>query len=357
MSEPGESDLMPPGAAVLQWNEIDKVKFFSVGTLLYSALTIGLHPISVLKIRQQVLNSSKESLDHLKHQQSLKDVFRNVVNTSGTRGLFRGAGIVVSLAIPARVVYITTLEETRHEFTHIFRGAATQLYSSDRVSAMMPLITSMAGGLAGGIAAMASQVLVVPMDVISQKQMIMSNEQYIKDGRVASIIRSEIQAGGFTSLFRGFGLSLFTSLPTGSVWWATYTGSQHWIDAQFIKYSSSSSYTTDSNSSSDASWMIRRVTTQVASGMSAAAVAAFLTQPLDVIRARVQVGVSGDVVGAVGGSSLTSWQVAKELAASSGARGFFRGLGPRVTHLSVWGTILSSFYEMLRHYSRKEPVM
>ncbi len=49
-------------------------------------------------------------------------------------------------------------------------------------------------------------------------------------------------------------------------------------------------------------------------------------------------------------ASLT--QIVSDLKASSGLRGFYRGLGPRILHMSVWGTVLSSAYELLRHVSR-----
>ena len=94
---------------ILQWSDIDKYKFFSYGTVLYSALTIALHPMTVLKTRQQVLNHTTTiQKDSLLHQNTMKSTFLELQKSSGLRGLFRGAGVVVALAIPARVLYIFT---------------------------------------------------------------------------------------------------------------------------------------------------------------------------------------------------------------------------------------------------------
>jgi len=85
---------------------------------------------------------------------------------------------------------------------------------------------------------------------------------------------------------------------------------------------------------------------QCISGLNAAIIAATLTQPLDVVKTRLQVGKTA--------KSLTYTQVAKELYITSGFRGFFRGTVPRITTITLWGTVLSSAYEYLRHISRKD---
>ena len=318
---------------ILRWSDIDKVKFFGFGTGMYSALTLALHPMTVLKTRQQVLNTSAK--DSLLHQHTIRTIFHDLVASSGVRGLFRGAGVVVSLAIPARVVYISALEISRDECQHLLDGMIHQLEpkedqinpKKDQPQFLVPLVASISGGVAGGLAAMAAQCLAVPMDVISQRQM-------VAGGSAWSVARSAIDSGGWRALYRGFGLSLFSSLPTGSIWWATYGGCQHWIDLNWTMMRGQ-------NENNAWEWAMQRGITQMTSGTSAAFVAATLTQPIDVTRTRLQVERSGSL------SAIVS-----QLKASSGIRGFYRGLGPRVVHMSIWGTVLSSAYELLRHISR-----
>jgi solute carrier family 25 protein 44 len=316
----------------LCWSDIDKVRFFGIGTVWYSALTIALHPMTVLKTRQQVLNTTAK--DSLLHQHTLRSTYHDLVSKAGVRGLFRGAGIIVSLAIPARVVYISVLEWSRQECHQVFTGLLKRWYWKEEQQSrlLVPLVASVSGGVAGGLAAMSAQLLVVPMDVISQRQIVMNECMYAAEGSAWSVMRSAVETSGWRALYRGLGLSLFSSLPTGSIWWATYGGCQHWIDL----------HRPQTNINDTMRQVLERTIIQIVSGTNAAFVAATLTQPLDVVKTRLQVGTT---------STLST--IVKDFATTSGVRGFYRGLGPRIMHMSVWGTVLSSAYELLRHVSRK----
>lgn len=320
---------------ILRWSDIDKYKFFSFGTVLYSALTITLHPMTVLKTRQQILNSSAKQGDCLLHQHTLRSTFSDLMASSGARGLFRGAGVVVSLAVSARVLYISTLEVSREECQELLDRMIHRFYPQANHALLGPLVASISGGVAGGVAGMAAQCIAVPMDVISQRQMVMDNATFAAEGSAWSVMRSAIEnGGGWRALYRGFGLSLFSSLPAGSIWWATYDGSQHSLQHYW-----KSNKTQQSNNEWEP--LLQRGTIQLLSGTSAAFVAATLTQPLDVTRVRLQVETN---------ASLSA--IVSDLKATSGLRGFYRGLGPRVTHMTIWGTVLSSAFELLRHISR-----
>lgn len=347
----GQQTMHPKG--ILKWSEIDKVKFFGIGTGMYSALTVMLHPITVLKTRQQVLNTAvntavKVKGDFRQHQPSLGATFKDVVRSSGARGLYRGLGVVVALAIPARVVYIGVLEGSRQDLSSTLSEMVLQSYAGpEEAHAMLPLVSTVSGGLAGGLAAVSAQIFVVPMDVVSQKQMVMKANQYAQEGSARAVARSVIQTDGWKGLFRGFGLSIFNSLPTGTVWWATYSGCQHWLQSNIWIHHTSTDLATQ---------LGQQGVTQLFSGLGAALVASSLTQPLDVVKTRLQVGsfsLSTSVPSVPASSSPMT--VARELLLESGPRGFFRGLGPRILHMGVWGTVLSSAYELLRHISRKSP--
>ena len=268
------------------WSEIDKTRFFGIGTGMYSALTFLLHPMSVLKTRQQVGTSS------------------NIIQGNWFQRNYRGVGIVIGTAIPARVVYISTLETIREGSPRKRREEGNE--------ELLPWIR---GGMAGGIASMCSQLFIVPMDVISQKQMIASdNPSAIHVGR--QIIREKGLLGG---LYRGFSLSLMTSIPGGSIWWGTYTACQ------------------ESTFSSTAPWW----QTQIVSGTSAAIMVALCTQPLDVLKTHIQTSSS---------AQTNIYTLIKQLPLTA----FYRGTLPRIFHISVWGTIMSSAFELLKTISRKD---
>lgn len=287
---------------------------------MYSGLTVLLHPLTVLKIRRQT-----------------GSIIENA-GTNNIRQYYRGLGVILSMAIPARILYISTLEFTREYAEHI----ATSLildppqyfpFSQNQLQPLLPLVTPFSGGVAGGMAALSSQLIVVPMDVISQKQMVSENPISARE-----VTRTIISFDGYRGLFRGFGLSLFTSLPAGSIWWAIYAGSKD----QLLKMN------LDFGMKTEAALIpgfetAKLATIQVASAFSAAIAAALVTQPLDTIKTRLQ------VLGTTSGASAMS--ITKELA-STGK--LYQGLLPRIAHMGIWGSVLSSAYEYLKVVSRKD---
>ena len=169
---------------------------------MYSALTVALHPLTVTKIRRQVTTASATS---------------GTTNSSGSTFFsnisqyYRGLGVVVSFAIPARIIYISTLEYSREKVDTYAREvlhrppSALRQYNKEMLG-LLPLVTPLSGGVAGGLAAVSSQLIVVPMDVISQKLMVMNNDVYKKEGSTIKVARSIIHTDSLRGLYKGFGL-------------------------------------------------------------------------------------------------------------------------------------------------------
>lgn len=289
---------------------------------MYSGLTVILHPLTVLKIRKQT----------------------GISDFSGTniiRQYYRGIGVVLSLAIPARIIYISVLEYTREVAEQnarffVLNPPSSLPVSHDQMQSLLPLVAPFSGGVAGGVAALSSQLVVVPMDVISQKQMVAIESVSAKD-----VVKTIITTEGMRGLFRGFSLSLFTSLPAGSIWWATYAGSKDQL--MRIKH-----VFPDIENNVVHPSLARSGFIQVLSAFNAAFAAAVLTQPLDTIKTRLQ------VLGANAGnmpSNLSVLSIAKELVSTSR---LYQGLFPRIAHMGLWGSVLSSAYEYLKEVSRKD---
>jgi len=298
-----------------------------IGTVMYSALTVALHPLTVSKIRKQVQAPMSASAANN------SSFFNNIGQ------YYRGLGVVLTLAIPSRIIYISTLEYSRElvdmNVRQFIANPPTILrpYNNDLVG-LLPLVTPISGGIAGGLAATASQMIVVPMDVISQKQMVMPNDAYKRDGSSIKIARSIIKRDGYRGLYKGFGLSLFTSLPAGTIWWATYAGCR---DKLMIENDRIRSIPV----------MAQQGIIQVASAVSAAVAASITTQPLDTIKTRIQVGKK--TMSMKPNTSLAS--MAREFVSTPG---LYKGLTPRIVHMSIWGSILSAAFEVLKLVSRKD---
>jgi solute carrier family 25 protein 44 len=203
---------------------------------------------------------------------------------------------------------------------------------------LLPLVAPFSGGVAGGVAALSSQLVVVPMDVISQKQMVAIESVSAKD-----VVKTIITTEGMRGLFRGFSLSLFTSLPAGSIWWATYAGSKDQLMRINHVFPDK-----ENNVMHPSLLLARSGFIQVLSAFNAAFAAAVLTQPLDTIKTRLQVlGANAGIMP----SNKSVLSIAKELASTSR---LYQGLFPRIAHMGIWGSALSSAYEYLKVVSRKD---
>lgn len=381
---------------------------------MYSALTVILHPLTVAKIRRQILihgPSSSSSSSSTTPTASSATIHSSTAaaNTAITstspitnyiRQYYRGLGVVVALAIPARIIYISTLEYTRecvdtsarqlllYPPPFLLRILSSSYSSSNSstidMSKYLPLVTPLSGGIAGGLAAVSSQLIVVPMDVISQKLIVMDDSVYNTRGRAMQVAQTIVQTDGWRGLYKGFGLSLFTSLPAGSIWWATYAGLRNHLNSRsdgggsddgsaFMSHSLSESRREEEAKmlalGSSLPPMARQCIIQLVSAFGAAAAAAVVTQPLDTLKTRIQVGSNSGSGGVNGGMTSTSNALsyaitrrkqrgflfmAKELSSTSGVSGLYKGLLPRIVHMGVWGSVLSAAYEVLKLVSRKD---
>ena len=326
-----------------QWSDLDKPRLFGIGaslslsgrvsflgdvdrlllriaasgSVLYSALAVALHPLTVIKIRKQT----------------------HAPPASSAAQYYRGLGVVVTAAIPARILYVSSLELSR-ELADVnarqFIASPPVALSAYReeMSGLLPLVTPFAGGVAGGVAALSSQLIVVPMDVVSQKLMVMEDSVFKEKGSAMKVARSIVNREGIPGLYKGFGLSLFTSLPAGSIWWASYSGCKELLSNALYPHPGPRTE------------LVQQGIIQVASAFSAAVAASVLTQPLDTIKTRLQVGSAGSKKL---DSSLLS--LAREM---TSMRSLYKGLLPRIAHMGVWGSVLSAAYEGLKLVSRKD---
>ena len=152
----------------IDWEHLDKSKFFLNGIGAFSLATLALYPLSVVKTRQM--------LEGTKIQTPFKDVVKNVIKDRGFKGLYAGFGTVVFGAIPLRMVYLSTLEYTK--------GNARALCEKYEVEEMYYGIADAAGG---ATASFVSQTLGTPIDIISQRQQVsgLRHANFTKDGTLS----------------------------------------------------------------------------------------------------------------------------------------------------------------------------
>ncbi|XP_030484216.2 uncharacterized protein LOC115700726 isoform X2 [Cannabis sativa] len=303
----------------INWDKLDKTKFYVVGAGLFTGITVALYPVSVVKTRLQV--ASKDAVER-----NAFSIARGLLRRDGIPGLYKGFGTVITGAVPARIIFLTALETTKI--------GAFKLVEPVKLSE--PTKAAIANGLAGMTASLFSQAVFVPIDVISQKLMVQGYSGQANYNGGLDVARKIVKADGIRGLYRGFGLSVMTYSPSSAVWWASYGSSQRLIWS-FLGHGSDSSLVPDER---------KIVLVQATGGIVAGATASCITTPLDTIKTRLQ------VIGHDKGQNAR--QVIKSLIHDEGWKGFYRGLGPRFFSMSMWGTSMILTYEYLKRLCSKE---
>uniref|UniRef100_A0A6N2M151 Mitochondrial carrier protein n=1 Tax=Salix viminalis TaxID=40686 RepID=A0A6N2M151_SALVM len=295
----------------INWDKLDKTKFYVVGAGIFTGVTVGLYPMSVIKTRLQV--ATKDTVD-----KSASSVIRGILKTDGVPGLYRGFGTVITGAIPTRIIFLTALETTK--------AAAFKMLEPFKFSE--PSQAALANGIAGMSASLCSQAIFVPIDVISQKLMVQGYSGHEKYNGGLDVARKIIRTDGIRGFYRGFGLSVMTYSPSSAVWWASYGSSQRIIWRLLGQG-------TDREGAAPSYWR-----------NYFGATASCITTPLDTIKTRLQ------VMSLERRSSAS--QVVKSLIKDDGWTGFYRGLGPRFFSMSAWGTTMILAYEYLKRVCAKD---
>ncbi|KAB1211439.1 Solute carrier family 25 member 44 [Morella rubra] len=301
------------GQTEINWDKLDKTKFYVVGAGLFTGVTVALYPVSVIKTRMQV--ASKDAAER-----NAFSVIRGILRTDGVPGLYRGFGTVITGAIPARIIFLTALETTK--------VAALKMVEPFKLSE--PTEAAIANGLGGMMASLFSQAVFVPIDVISQKLMVQGYSGHAKYSGGLDVARKVIKSEGVWGLYRGFGLSVMTYSPSSAVWWASYGSSQRFIWS-LLRHGNDPKEAAPSQS--------KIMLVQATGGIIAGATASCITTPLDTIKTRLQ--VMGHE------KRKTARQVVKGLIADEGWKGLYKGLGPRFFSMSAWGTSMILTYEYL----------
>lgn len=338
MAETDDSDEPSPSLqlpAEIDWERLDKSRFFFLGAALFSAVSTALYPAVVLKTRLQVAKPPFPSATCAAFL-----IFRQ----EGPLAFYRGFGTSLAGTVPARALYMTALELTKSTVGH----AALRLGMSD------PAASAVASAAAGVSAAVAAQFVWTPIDVVSQRLMVQGNcrnsTQYRYIGGLDAF-RKIICSDGVCGLYRGFGVSIITYAPSNAVWWASYSLSQKAIWEGIGFYLCRHRYGLQESDPRD---LILRpdqktvVAVQAVSAAMAGGAAALVTMPLDTIKTRMQVMDERD------GGAMTVYRTVRSLVREGGWGACFRGLGPRWASMSFSATTMITTYELLKRLSCKQ---
>ncbi|KAM7221475.1 mitoferrin [Rhypophila decipiens] len=263
----------------------------------------AMYPIDAVKTRMQIINPTPSAV----YNGVIQGTYR-MATSEGILSLWRGMSSVIVGAGPAHAVYFATYEAVKH------------LMGGNQAGVHHPL----AAATSGACATIASDALMNPFDVIKQRMQIQNS---------AKMYRSMADCAKY--VYRNEGLAAFyVSYPTTLSMTVPFTA------LQFLAYESIS---TSMNPTKKYDPVTHCFAGAVAGGFAAA-----VTTPMDVIKTMLQTrGSAQDVeLRTVNGF----WAGCKLLYKKEGARGFFKGVKPRVLTTMPSTAICWSAYEASKAY-------
>ena len=310
----------------IDWKKLDKSRFFCLGSVLFSGVSGALYPIVVLKTRQQVL---------VKGTPCYK-LAGLILRNEGIRGFYRGFSTSLMGTIPARSLYMGTLEIAKSNVSSL----AVNFGFSEVAAAPI------ANAAAGLSAAMVAQLVWTPVDVVSQRLMVQGGSNLssamVKYSGGIDAFRKIVYSDGLRGLYRGFGISIFTYAPSNAMWWGSYSVANRLI------WSGVGCYNRNKDGGGFRPSSTSVVAVQTVSSVMASGVSALVTMPLDTVKTRMQVLDEGR-------GRPRVIQTVRNLLNDGGFCACYRGLIPRWISMSMSATTMITTYEFLKRMSTRKP--
>ena len=289
------------------WSDLDKTKFFSAGAVATGTLLTIFHPFDVVKTLQQTAHGRPPPL---------LGTMAAMARTS-PRSLWRGYAPSLVGAYVVDLVYYPTLELLKE-------GLLSAGFASPA-----------AHGASALIAEAASNLVIVPFDVITVR-LVTAAAAGRPASSTAAIAADVVRTQGVAGLMRGYTLTVATYGIESAMFWAIYA----WLrDAGYALL-----HPPDQPCAA----MEDRPLIHAAAGAVGGAIAGAATNPLDVIKTRVQASTAA--VSPI--SSLSAFRAyVAAMVANEGWRVFAKGIPGRVGFLAPTMAATVTLYEMVKEFA------
>ncbi len=300
------------------------------GALLTSLLTT---PFDVVRVRLQAQQQARSScylmecrcldgvtLCHVtpegKHIHSPRftgtvDALFKIARLEGVRSWWKGLSPTLLMAVPATIIYYTGYDQLKVKFG----------FRPDQKNILAPL-------LAGSMSRTVAVTAICPIELLRTK---LQSRQGYNYRQLVDVARTAVQQNGFLSLWRGLSPMLLRDIPFSI---------SYWIGYELLKLHLSNAL----------SPQFFPLVPFLAGSMSGA-IAAVLTNPLDVAKTHMQVELGeslhnpGRRLGA--GSFVT---VIRSVTREHGYVGLYTGMAPRIAKIAPACAIMIGSYEMCKRY-------
>ncbi|GMM54856.1 Fe(2+) transporter [Maudiozyma humilis] len=264
-----------------------------------------LYPIDAIKTRIQSATALKAGSDNLVAQ------IARISTAEGSLALWRGVQSVILGAGPAHAVYFATYEYAKEK-----------LIAPGDINSHQPLRTAAAGAMA----TIAADALMNPFDTIKQRIQLNTSSS------VWQLARDIYVAEGPRAFYLSYPTTLAMNVPFAA--------------CNFMIYESATKFLNPTNE-------YNPLVHCLCGGISGAACAA-ITTPLDCVKTVLQVKGSSSVELAAMRNADTFAKASAALYQTYGARGFWRGLKPRVVANMPATAISWTAYECAKHFLIKK---
>jgi len=309
----------------IEWEMMDKNRFFGFSVVNSVGLRVFLYPLTVVKTRLQVQRGKYPVYS------GTFNAFGKIIRQEGFTGLYKGF-MINTFQVISGIGYLLTYEKVRHL-------VGTYGSNDNRIK----------GLIGGGVGSLVSQTIITPFDVISQHMMVISDSkktpspggggsrkfssfanpllikrsETLKYGLSIAVVRELYRTDGLKGFYRGYFASIVTYVPSSGCWWMFYP---IYTDAIASILPNTTSH----------------MLIQVIAGTSSGVTVSALTNPLDVIRANVQI-------------QRTSYAAAlQRLWQEEGLRMFIKGLSARISQSCISSAFIVAGYETLKRWSVKD---
>lgn len=284
---------------------------------------VAMFPIDTIKTRMQ----SYVAIRDVSNTSMLKTT-RTIVSTEGFPALWRGVPAVALSSGPAHALYFAT-----YELVTQFLSSQTFFKSNNTLSGssgsnkntVNPLVTS----IAGGCATIVGDGVMTPLDVVKQRMQLSSKARYTS---TFECTRQVYANHGLRAFYAGYKATLLMNIPFTAVYFTGYeTVKRALLDWRHI----------DGDAHFSAS-------SHCVAGACAGAAAAAITNPLDVVKTRLQ--TQGEV-GARRYRGLVD--ALRSIRVEEGIPGLFRGVRARVLFHMPAAAVCWTTYEFCKHVLRR----
>ena len=204
---------------VIELYMMNKAKYFPLTLISGFSIRTLLYPFTLIKTRLQIQK-------HHAMYRGTYDAFTKIGRVEGIRGLYKGFW-VTNLFIVPQMAYISTYEGVRKLLAEKSEVTNNQVKSF----------------VGGGCASLVGQTFVVPIDIVSQHIMMITDgkkgnkqtkgrfstplnipESSLKSpfGRSVAVTRAVYQQYGVRGFYKGYLASLAVYAPNSAMWWFFY---------------------------------------------------------------------------------------------------------------------------------------